>query len=62
MPELYSEYDSLAEKWATPLHTTTRLSGACQRLVRSHSSENHQILEVPISHDSLFSPAFTPES
>jgi len=31
MPELYSEYDGLAEKWATPLHTTTRLNGACQR-------------------------------
>jgi len=61
MPESYSEHDGLAEKWATPLHTTTKLSGARQRL-RSHASENHQILEVPPSHDSLFSPAFTPES
>ena len=26
MPELYSEYDGLAEKWATPLHTTSGLT------------------------------------
>jgi len=25
MPELYSEYDGLAEKWATPLHATSGL-------------------------------------
>jgi hypothetical protein len=26
MPELYSEYDGLAEKWATPLHATSELT------------------------------------
>ena len=45
MSELYSEYDGLAEKWATPLHTTSglterRLNGvsgvlASQRSIRS---------------------------
>jgi hypothetical protein len=28
MPELYSEYDGLAEKQATPLHTTSGLTGS----------------------------------
>ncbi len=44
MPELYSEYDGLAEKWATPLHTT---SGLTEKLTRqaclqlSLPSQNH---------------------
>ena len=37
-------------------------AAARQLLVRSHSSENHQILEIPPGHDSRFSPAFTPKS